>query len=214
MNHIVLVHPVIPQNTGNIMRTCVATNTALHIIKPIGFSLDDKHMRRAGLDYIKNLNMTIYESWDDFVSRNPGHYHFYTRYSKRTYADEDYTTDGDHYLLFGHEHDGIPHDILKEHLDECGFACSVVAHNAQLLITCKVIVEVLEDDVLTKRLAHILRLKNLVADVGAAHLQPHVALLDALLGTLLQFVERLNPVSRFRGSGTGSRAHPFQLCSI
>jgi len=119
MNHIVLVHPAIPQNTGNIMRTCVATNTHLHIIKPMGFSLDDKHMKRAGLDYIKNLDMTIYENWEEFVSKNKGHYHFYTRYSKQCYCDADYTEEGDHYLLFGHEHDGIPHHILKDHLDEC-----------------------------------------------------------------------------------------------
>ncbi|MGX8680023.1 MAG: tRNA (cytidine(34)-2'-O)-methyltransferase [bacterium] len=119
MNHIVLVHPAIPQNTGNIMRTCVATNTALHIIKPMGFLLDDKHMRRAGLDYIRNLKLTIYENWEDFISKNQGHFHFYTRYSKRTYTEEDYTLEGDHYLLFGHEHDGIPHEILKDHLDEC-----------------------------------------------------------------------------------------------
>ena len=79
MNHIVLIHPAIPQNTGNIMRTCVATNTHLHIIKPMGFSLDDKHMKRAGLDYIKDLKLTIYEDWEDFEFKNPGHYHFYTR---------------------------------------------------------------------------------------------------------------------------------------
>lgn len=62
MNHIVLVHPAIPQNTGNIMRTCVATNTSLHIIKPMSFELDDKKMKRAGLDYIKDLDLHVYES--------------------------------------------------------------------------------------------------------------------------------------------------------
>lgn len=119
MNHIVLVHPAIPQNTGNIMRTCVATHSKLHIIKPMGFSLDDKHMKRAGLDYIQNLEMKIYENWEEFVSLNQGEYHFYTRYSKLCYTDGDYTSDNDHYLIYGHEHDGIPHDILKDHLDEC-----------------------------------------------------------------------------------------------
>ncbi len=119
MNHIVLVHPAIPQNTGNIMRTCVATHSKLHLIKPLGFSLDDKHMKRAGLDYIKDLDLTVYDSWEEFEAKNPGHYHFYTRYSNRTYTEEDYTEEGDHYLLFGHEHDGIPHDILRAHLDEC-----------------------------------------------------------------------------------------------
>lgn len=119
MNHIVLVHPAIPQNTGNIMRTCVATYTKLHIIKPMGFSLDDKHMKRAGLDYIKDLQMEIYEDWNDFVGKNQGQYHFFTRYSKLCYSDQSYTSDQDQYFIFGHEHDGIPHDILKDHLDEC-----------------------------------------------------------------------------------------------
>ena len=82
MNHIVLVHPAIPQNTGNIMRTCVATNTALHIIKPMSFELDDKKMKRAGLDYIKDLDLHVYESYEEFKAKNPGEYHFFTRYSK------------------------------------------------------------------------------------------------------------------------------------
>lgn len=69
MNHIVLVHPAIPQNTGNIMRTCVATNTALHIIKPMSFELDDKKMKRAGLDYIKNLDLHVYESYEEFKAK-------------------------------------------------------------------------------------------------------------------------------------------------
>lgn len=76
MNHIVLVHPAIPQNTGNIMRTCVATNTALHIIKPMSFELDDKKMKRAGLDYIKDLDLHVYESYEEFKAKNPGEYHF------------------------------------------------------------------------------------------------------------------------------------------
>ena len=81
MNHIVLVHPAIPQNTGNIMRTCVATNTSLHIIKPMSFELDDKKVKRAGLDYIKDLDLHVYESYEEFKAKNPGEYHFFTRYS-------------------------------------------------------------------------------------------------------------------------------------
>ena len=119
MNHIVLVHPAIPQNTGNIMRTCVATQSQLHIIKPIGFSLDDKHMKRAGLDYIKNLKMYIYEDWNDFISQNKGDFHFFTRYSKQCYSDDQFVSQNDQYLIFGHEHDGIPHEILKDYLDQC-----------------------------------------------------------------------------------------------
>lgn len=85
----------------------------------MGFSLDDKHMKRAGLDYIKDLEMEIYENWEEFVTQNPGDYHFFTRYSKLCYTDQNYVSDQDQYILFGHEHDGIPHDILKDHLDEC-----------------------------------------------------------------------------------------------
>ena len=87
MNHIVLVHPAIPQNTGNIMRTCVATHSKLHIIKPMGFSLDDKHMKRAGLDYIKDLQMEIYENWEDFISKNQGDFHFFTTMINIYYLD-------------------------------------------------------------------------------------------------------------------------------
>ena len=120
MNHIVLVHPAIPQNTGNIMRTCVATNTSLHIIKPMSFELDDKKMKRAGLDYIKDLDLHVYESYEEFKAKNPGEYHFFTRYSKLCYTDQDYSDSSkEHYLFFGHEHDGIPKEILKENLDRC-----------------------------------------------------------------------------------------------
>ena len=119
MNHIVWVHPAIPQYTGNIMRTCVATHSKLHIIKPMGFSLDDKHMKRAGLDYIKDLQLEIYENWEEFVSKNKGDYHFFTRYSKLCYSDACYVSENDQYIIYGHEHDGIPHEILKDHLDEC-----------------------------------------------------------------------------------------------
>ena len=115
MNHIVLVHPAIPQNTGNIMRTCVATNTSLHIIKPMSFELDDKKVKRAGLDYIKDLDLHVYESYEEFKAKNPGEYHFFTRYSKLCYTDQDYSDSSkEHYLFFGHEHDGIPKEILKE----------------------------------------------------------------------------------------------------
>lgn len=119
MNHIVLIHPAIPQNTGNIMRTCVAADATLHLVRPIGFSLSDKHMKRAGLDYIGDLRLEVHESFDEFLETARGHFHFFTRYSKRIYTEDDFTPEGDHYLLYGHEHDGIPHDILREHLEEC-----------------------------------------------------------------------------------------------
>lgn len=119
-NHIVLVHPAIPQNTGNIMRSCVAGGASLHLIKPLGFSLDDKHMKRSGLDYVQYLNYQVYENWEDFLSKNEGEFYFLTRYSKKCYSDfdlRDHTKN--HYFVLGHEHDGIPHEILKEHLDRC-----------------------------------------------------------------------------------------------
>lgn len=119
-NHIVLVHPAIPQNTGNIMRSCVAANATLHLIKPLGFSLDDKHMKRSGLDYVKYLNMHVYENWEEFVAKNPGEYYFLTRYSKRCYSDFDFSdATKEQYFILGHEHDGIPHEILKQYLDRC-----------------------------------------------------------------------------------------------
>lgn len=118
MNHIVLINPAIPQNTGNIMRTCVATDTRLHIIKPIGFSLSDRAMKRAGLDYIQNLQMEIHENIDDFFEKYSGNFHFFTRYSKRIYSEDDYTKD-EEFLFFGHEHDGIDREILKKYIDNC-----------------------------------------------------------------------------------------------
>ncbi|MBS5115637.1 MAG: tRNA (cytidine(34)-2'-O)-methyltransferase [Erysipelotrichaceae bacterium] len=119
-NHIVLYNPAIPQNTGNIMRTCVATNTTLHLIKPLGFELDDKKMKRAGLDYVKDLSMKVYENWEEFIDANPGKYYFTTRYSKKRYSDFDMSdTTLEHYFIFGHEHDGIPKKLLQLHLDEC-----------------------------------------------------------------------------------------------
>lgn len=119
-NHIVMYHPAIPQNTGNIMRTCVATKSILHLIKPLGFQLDDRSMKRAGLDYIQNLEYHVYENWEDFVSKNPGTYYFTTRYSKKKYTDFDFSDhNSNHYFVFGHEHDGIDYTILKEHLDTC-----------------------------------------------------------------------------------------------
>ena len=72
MLHVVLFEPEIPGNTGNIMRTCVATNTHLHLIKPLGFSLDEKYIRRSGVNYIDNCHYTVYENWEDFVSKNLG----------------------------------------------------------------------------------------------------------------------------------------------
>lgn len=120
MINIVLYEPEIPQNTGNIMRTCVATNAKLHLIKPLGFSLDDKYMKRSGLDYLEYLNYEVYENFNDFKSKNIGTYYYFTRYGKKPHTSFDYSnTDENIYLLFGKESTGIPKEILKNNLDHC-----------------------------------------------------------------------------------------------
>ena len=119
MNNIVLYQPEIPGNTGNIMRTCVATNTKLHLIKPFGFILDDAHLKRSGVNYIDKLDYEIYDSFEEFKEKNSGVYYYFTRYGKRPHSDFDYTNDENIYLIFGKESTGIPKEILKNDLDHC-----------------------------------------------------------------------------------------------
>lgn len=120
MINIVLYQPEIPQNTGNIMRTCVATNSKLHLIKPLGFSLDDKHMKRSGLDYLQYLEYTIYENYEDFKIKNIGTYYYLTRYGKKPHTSFDYSdSDENIYLIFGKESTGVPKEILKDDLEHC-----------------------------------------------------------------------------------------------
>lgn len=120
MNNIVLYEPEIPQNTGNIMRTCVATNTKLHLIKPLGFSLDESKIKRSGVNYIDKLDYEVYENWEDFKSKNDGEYYFFTRYGRKPHTTFDFTYKGkDIYLIFGKESTGIPKEILKDELDKC-----------------------------------------------------------------------------------------------
>ena len=83
MINIVLYEPEIPTNTGNIMRTCVATNTRLHLIEPLGFSLDEKSVKRSGVNYIDKLEYYVYKNWEDFTSKNHGEYYFFTRYGHK-----------------------------------------------------------------------------------------------------------------------------------
>ena len=90
MVNVVLYEPEIPQNTGNIMRTCVATNTKLHLIKPLGFSLDEKSIKRSGANYINDCNYTVYENWNDFLSKNSGTFYFLTRYGHKPHSSIDY----------------------------------------------------------------------------------------------------------------------------
>ena len=122
MIHIVLFEPEIPTNTGNIMRTCVATNTTLHLIKPLGFKLDEKSIKRSGVNYIDKLNYYVYENFLDFQSKNKGTYYYFTRYGKRPHTSFDYKKsyqEGDIYLIFGKESTGIPREILAKDLEHC-----------------------------------------------------------------------------------------------
>ena len=119
--NIVLLEPEIPQNTGNIMRSCVGFNAKLHLIKPLGFELDEKKLRRSCVDYYDYLNYEVYENWDDFKSKNPGKCYYFTRYGHKSPIDIDFKKeeDKDIYLVLGAESTGIAYDILKDNLDDC-----------------------------------------------------------------------------------------------
>lgn len=122
MINIVLFEPEIPGNTGNIMRTCVATNSKLHLIEPLGFSLGEKYIRRSGVNYIDNCEYTVYKNWDDFYSKykDEGKFYFLTRYGHKPHTSFDYSnSDENIFFVFGKESTGIPRDILKPHLDTC-----------------------------------------------------------------------------------------------
>lgn len=113
--NIVLVEPEIPQNTGNIARTCKATGSVLHIVKPMGFTIDDKKLKRAGLDYWHELDIRYYENLSDFFAKNKGNFYFATTKGKLRYDEPQYN-DGD-YLVFGKETRGLPENLLAENYD-------------------------------------------------------------------------------------------------
>lgn len=115
--NIVLHEPEIPQNTGNIARTCAATGSRLHIIKPMGFEIDDKKLKRAGLDYWHMLSITYYENLEDFFSKNPGNYYFCSTKAPCSYTEVQFS-DND-YLVFGKETKGLPETLLSANLDKC-----------------------------------------------------------------------------------------------
>ncbi len=121
MINVVLFEPEIPGNTGNIMRTCVATNTKLHLIKPLGFSLDEKYIRRSGVNYIDYCEYKVYENWEDFLDKNPNaDMYFLTRYGHKPHTTFDYSDSSkDIFFIFGKESTGIPREILKPYLDRC-----------------------------------------------------------------------------------------------
>ena len=116
--NIVLLEPEIPANTGNIGRTCVATDTRLHLIEPLGFSLSEKALKRAGMDYWGQLDVTTYVNYEDFLQKNPKAKIYYaTTKGRHVYSDVQYEEDC--YIMFGKESAGIPEEILKEHPQEC-----------------------------------------------------------------------------------------------
>ena len=116
--NIVLFEPEIPANTGNIGRTCVATNTRLHLIEPLGFSLEEKQLKRAGMDYWKDLDVNTYVNWEDFCQKNPDAKVYYaTTKARHVYSEVNYEPDC--YIMFGKESAGIPEEILKDNPDTC-----------------------------------------------------------------------------------------------
>ena len=121
MINVVLYEPEIPQNTGNIMRTCAGTYTKLHLIKPMGFSLSDKYLKRSGVNYIDYCDYQVYDDYNDFLKKNTeGEFFYLTRYGKKPHSSVDFSSiDKDIYLVFGKESTGIPKEILREHLDRC-----------------------------------------------------------------------------------------------
>lgn len=116
--HIVLVEPEIPGNTGNIARLCAAEHLTLHLVEPLGFQIDDKHLKRAGLDYWDLLDVHVHPNYDSVVRMLEGH-HFYLNTTKaiRSYTDISY--DGDDVLVFGKETKGLPEELLRSHKEDC-----------------------------------------------------------------------------------------------
>ena len=118
--HVVLFEPEIPQNTGNIIRTCVAANVTLHLIEPLGFDLFKKDIKRSTTNHLEYVNYFLYPNYEDFESKNPGEYFFLTRYGKKPHSGFDFScADENIYLIFGRESTGIPYGLLAKHMDRC-----------------------------------------------------------------------------------------------
>lgn len=116
--HVVLYQPEIPANTGNIARTCAATDTYLHLIRPLGFSTDDKMLKRAGLDYWPFVKVAYYDSLDDFFTQNNGEFYYIETFGEKTYADYDFSNqEQDYYFMFGKESTGLPKELLEKNKD-------------------------------------------------------------------------------------------------
>lgn len=118
--NLVLYQPEIPQNTGNIMRTCLATNTKLHLIEPLGFQLDEKSVKRSGANYVKDVNYVLYKDFNEFLEKNKGEIYYLTRYGLNTpYTLDVKDKDKDYYFVLGKESTGIPKELLQQNLDRC-----------------------------------------------------------------------------------------------
>lgn len=115
--NIVLLEPQIPQNTGNISRTCAVTGARLHLIKPFGFEISDKHLKRAGLDYWDKLDISYYENIEDFYEKNSGEYFYFTTKGFKIHSEIEYPDNA--YLIFGREDKGIPEEILLKNKENC-----------------------------------------------------------------------------------------------
>lgn len=119
-NHIVLYQPQIPSNTGNIARTCAGTDTTLHLIRPLGFSTDDKMLKRAGLDYWEFVKIVYYDSLDEFYEKNSGEFFYITKFGQQTFTDFDYSdVNKDYYFVFGRETTGLPEEVRESNKDKC-----------------------------------------------------------------------------------------------
>ncbi|MEC2109684.1 tRNA (uridine(34)/cytosine(34)/5-carboxymethylaminomethyluridine(34)-2'-O)-methyltransferase TrmL [Bacillus stercoris] len=119
--HVVLYQPEIPANTGNIARTCAATNTTLHLIRPLGFSTDDKMLKRAGLDYWEFVNVVYHDSLEElFEAYEKGQFFFITKFGQQPHTSFDYTDlDEDYFFVFGRETSGLPKDLIQNNMDRC-----------------------------------------------------------------------------------------------
>ncbi len=117
MLNVVLVEPEIPQNAGNIARTCAATGARMHIIRPTGFQVSDKKLKRAGLDYWHYMDLTYYDNLADFCTKNPGEYFYFTTKGRHAHSEMHYPDNC--YLFFGKETAGLPEELLVQHPDRC-----------------------------------------------------------------------------------------------
>jgi tRNA (cytidine/uridine-2'-O-)-methyltransferase len=119
--HVVLYQPQIPANTGNIARTCAGTDTSLHLIRPLGFSTDDKQLKRAGLDYWENVKIHYYDSLEEFFERNAGgEFYYLTKFGEQPHTSFDYSDqESEIFFIFGRETTGLPKDLIQENMDRC-----------------------------------------------------------------------------------------------